>query len=273
MNIQHYILPEWKQEISNQDLPDALEQKFIVYGESMAEYLDRFMMRSLPENWYEGWTRYKFPLATDSMVLDMYEIIANNFGAFVNRYRNGKKDAFSIKSDEIEQIQHLEETFQATKQQKAAALNELRADIAKLRKPRTREHKRVKRHQRQKHQKKTSETPSEQKNKQEQSDEKISGVPDHDLVYKKWMEMVESKPISKSYWHIHNYLAKYILDFAKEHTDDGLITKQLIEDFLEDYGKGKRPKTMNHYNRVVYRFWEFYENLISENDDDPMEVW
>ena len=95
---------------------------------------------------------------------------------------------------------------------------------------------------------------------------------DHDSIYKKWMIMVESKTMSKSYWHIHDYMSRYILKYATENGDNGLVTYELVESFLKEYGKGKRPKTMNHYNRVVYRFWDFYEKLMIENEEN-VNVW
>ena len=67
-------------------------------------------------------------------------------------------------------------------------------------------------------------------------------------------------------------MSRYILKYATENGENGLVTYELVESFLKEYGKGKRPKTMNHYNRVVYRFWEFYEKLMIKNEDN-VNVW
>jgi len=267
MNIQNYILPEWKKKIKDEDLKKDVELSFVNYSESMAEYLDRYMMREVPEGWFEGWTRYQFPLNTEQEVIDIHHVIAENFSEFIEMYRQGKKDEFNLEDNEINRFVELQEKYEKLLEERNHVYDELREEIDDLRKSSDSRPDRSQRRER----KKTKKEKKQAVKQVKEEPKPASRILDHDYVYKKWMEMVESKPISKSYWHIHEYLSRYILDFAKEHSEDGRVTEELIEDFLEDYGKGKRPKTMNHYNRVIYRFWEFYENLVK--NEDPMEVW
>ncbi|MHA2030240.1 MAG: hypothetical protein ACW99Q_12660, partial [Candidatus Kariarchaeaceae archaeon] len=81
-----------------------------------------------------------------------------------------------------------------------------------------------------------------------------------DRIYKPWMAHVGTKSTSKSYWYIHEYIARYILNYAIENGAKS-INKQIVQEFLDDYGKGRAAKTMNHYNRVAKYFLEFCDNL------------
>ncbi|MHA2502015.1 MAG: hypothetical protein ACXAE3_04030 [Candidatus Kariarchaeaceae archaeon] len=247
MNIQTYILPEWEVMLKKQNMEKDVYSRFSTTGSSMAEYLDRYMMRTLPSNWFQGWTKFHFPLRSDALILDLHKVIGTHFEEFIEKFRSGRKDDFEIPNGQINKIKLLEQRSIKEHLEREADLNELRSEIKKGRKS----HNKSDRKKIAKVKKKETVKPVIQE--QPVKEEVTKGL-DHDLVYKRWMEMVESKPISKSYWHIHEYISRYIMDFANKHNEDGRITKQVIDDFLADYGKGKRPKTMNHYNRVVYRF-------------------
>ncbi|MEL0163919.1 MAG: hypothetical protein VW886_02980 [Candidatus Heimdallarchaeota archaeon] len=251
MYIQKNILPKWNSELQKSELENVNIDHWMKTGRSMAEYLDRFLMKEVPENWFNGWMRYKYPLKVSNEIFNGNEIIGINFINLMSNIKKSKSkvDFIFEKLDEYEKIQ--------TEKSKIYLME--RTELEKLKEELPRK--------------------NSKKNKQEQKpkiniEKKINQTKnlDHDSIYKKWMTMVESKTMSKSYWHIHDYMSRYILKYATENGDNGLVTYELVESFLKEYGKGKRPKTMNHYNRVVYRFWDFYEKLMIENEEN-VNVW
>jgi hypothetical protein len=258
MNIQKYIFPEWKQGVKSSDLSASLTEKYTKVGKSMAEFLDRQMMRDLPDAWFNGWIRYHFPLQTDPREIEIHNIIAVQFSDFINN--NNKASEFSISQEDLSRIEGLNEEMKMEKQEFDNWRSEIRKEVNTLREEKYGPSKTERR-------KKKLSTAAEKTPSQpimDKSTTSTTEILDREFVYKKWMEEVNTKEISKSYWHIHEYMSRFILDFAEEHSDDGRLTRDLVEDFLVEYGRGKRPKTMNHYNRVARYFWDFYDALEKE---------
>lgn len=256
MNIQKFILPHWKEAVRQSELPSLTQSVYINKGKSMAEFLDRKMMRKLPDSWFDGWVRYHFPLTVDPKVVNLHKVIADSFVGFIENYRD-QSSGFDISKVYEEEFQSLEQTIHDQREQRQERLSQLMEEINGIRK---------------KHQKSTNGKPSrKQKNISKmvkpKSEPEIPAqkMVDHEFVYQEWMKKVNEKPISKSYWHIHEYMSRYIMDFAKKHNPEtGEVTEEIVEDFLKEYGKGKRPKTMNHYNRVARYFWEFFDQLVNK---------
>ena len=251
MYIQKNILPKWNSELQKSELENVNIDHWMKTGRSMAEYLDRFLMKEVPKNWFNGWMRYKYPLKVSNEIFNGNEIIGINFINLMSNIKKSKSkvDFIFEKLDEYEKIQT----------EKSKILLSEKSELEKLKEGLPRRNGKKKK---QVHMPKMN---VERKINQNQTLE-------HDSIYKKWMTMVESKTMSKSYWHIHDYMSRYILKYATENGDNGLVTYELVESFLKEYGKGKRPKTMNHYNRVIYRFWDFYEKLMIENEEN-VNVW
>ena len=251
MFIQKNILPKWNNALQKSELENVNMDHWMKTGRSMAEYLDRFLMKEVPENWFNGWMRYKYPLKVSNEIFNGNEIIGMNFINLMSNIRKSKSkvDFIFERLDEYEKIQT----------EKSKILLSEKSELEKLKEDLPR------RNGKKKKQVNMSKINIEKKINQ-------TKTLDHDSIYKKWMIMVESKTMSKSYWHIHDYMSRYILKYATENGENGLVTYELVESFLKEYGKGKRPKTMNHYNRVVYRFWEFYEKLMIKNEDN-VNVW
>ena len=251
MYIQKNILPKWNNALQKSELENVNIDHWMKTGRSMAEYLDRFLMKEVPENWFNGWMRYKYPLKVSNEIFNGNEIIGINFINLMSSIKKSKSkvDFIFEKLDEYGKIQT----------EKSKILLSEKSELEKLKEDLPRRNGKKKK---QVHMPKIN---IEKKINQ-------TNTLDHDSIYKKWMIMVESKTMSKSYWHIHDYMSRYILKYATENGENGLVTYELVESFLKEYGKGKRPKTMNHYNRVVYRFWEFYEKLMIKNEDN-VNVW
>jgi hypothetical protein len=251
MYIQKNILPKWNNALQKSELENVNIDHWMKTGRSMAEYLDRFLMKEVPENWFSGWMRYKYPLKVSNEIFNGNEIIGINFINLMSNIKKSKSkvDFIFEKLDEYEKIQT----------EKSKILLSEKSELEKLKEDLPRRNGKKKK---QVHMPKIN------------IEKKINQTKtlDHDSIYKKWMTMVESKTMSKSYWHIHDYMSRYILKYATENGVDGIVTFELVESFLKEYGKGKRPKTMNHYNRVIYRFWEFYEKLMIENEEN-VNVW
>ena len=251
MYIQKNILPKWNNALQKSELENVNMDHWMNIGRSMAEYLDRFLMKEVPENWFNGWMRYKYPLKVSNEIFNGNEIIGINFINLMSNIKKSKSkvDFIFEKLDEYEKIQT----------EKSKILLSEKSELEKLKEDLPRRNGKKKK---QVHMPKIN------------IEKKINQTKtlDHDSIYKKWMTMVESKTMSKSYWHIHDYMSRYILKYATENGVDGIVTFELVESFLKEYGKGKRPKTMNHYNRVIYRFWEFYEKLMIENEEN-VNVW
>ena len=244
-------MPKWNNALQKSELENVNIDHWMKTGRSMAEYLDRFLMKEVPENWFNGWMRYKYPLKVSNEIFNGNEIIGINFINLMSNIKKSKSkvDFIFEKLDEYEKIQT----------EKSKILLSEKSELEKLKEDLPRRNGKKKK---QVHMPKLN------------IEKKINQTKtlDHDSIYKKWMTMVESKTMSKSYWHIHDYMSRYILKYATENGVDGIVTFELVESFLKEYGKGKRPKTMNHYNRVIYRFWDFYEKLMIENKEN-VNVW
>lgn len=259
MNIQSYILPEWNKKIENSNLSDEIQTKFKKIGSSMAEYFDSFMTGKVSSSFFDGWVRFHFHLNVDSRKIQISKIIADIFVDFVESYRKKKTSKFSFDSEKIDQISNLNQEIKNDKKAEEEHWNKIKQEVAKIRKERSKSRKKPPR-------KKKSRAKRNEKSKPVKIEPK-STYPNPDKVYEKWMEHVNEKrdkdEISKSYWYIHEYIGRYILEYVRENRDEALITEDVVEEFLEDYGKDKRPKTMNHYNRVARYFYEFYEGLLN----------
>ncbi len=74
----------------------------------MAEYLDRFLMKEVPENWFNGWMRYKYPLKVSNEIFNGNEIIGINFINLMSNIKKSKNPKWILhfeKLDEYEKIQ------------------------------------------------------------------------------------------------------------------------------------------------------------------------
>jgi hypothetical protein len=258
MNIQKYIFPEWSEGVRQSDLPNNLAEKYKWVGKSMSEFLDRQMMRELPDSWYTGWVRYHFPLKTDRREIELHNIIADQFAEFVSN--NKKASDFMVSKSDLDRIEELENAIGEEKELYNQWFRQIKDEIIEIREAK---YGSIKERRSKKKTEARAGKPSTARIAKEDS-AKTAEILDREFVYKKWMEEVNEKEISKSYWHIHEYMARFILDFAEEQSNTGKVTSDIVEDFLVEYGRGKRPKTMNHYNRVARYFWNFYHNLEKE---------
>jgi hypothetical protein len=176
----------------------------------------------------------------------------------VSKYLLRKSPDYKIPLNEVRALLELDEILRAEKLKEEekfkkikAEVEELRRQKRKLRKPRS----------------KVVVKQASSKNKitspmkvtRKPIAKEIQGI-DYDGIYKPWMRHVETKSTSKSYWYIHEYIGRYILNFAIKR-DAKSINPEIVQEFLDDYGKGKAAKTMNHYNRVAKYFLEFCQNL------------
>ncbi len=107
MYIQKNILPKWNNELQKSELENVNIDHWMKTGRSMAEYLDRFLMKEVPENWFNGWMRYKYPLKVSNEIFNGNEIIGINFINLMSNIKKSKSkvDFIFEKLDEYEKIQ------------------------------------------------------------------------------------------------------------------------------------------------------------------------
>ena len=97
MYIQKHILPKWNNELKKSELENVNIDHWMKTGRSMAEYLDRFLMKEVPENWFNGWMRYKYPLKVSN------EIFNGKFGkadsVLIEEFLEGEEMSYFVICD------------------------------------------------------------------------------------------------------------------------------------------------------------------------------
>lgn len=249
-SIEHYDL--WVEEVEKQDIPENLKTDFNKIGHLLITHIYRKSMRKIIPEKLESWVRSRYSANVDERVIQKDFIIANQVGKFITSHG----EEFDISLSEIKKVIELDNILEKEENKRREKMMALKSEIEALREEKRKARPRSPRRSKAK---KTTVKVQEVSTEKSTSKSKVDVVT-QDMVYKEWMKHVEEKSTSKSYWYIHEYIARFILKWAREH-GDGTITTEVVESFLTDYGKGKADKTMNHYNRVSRYFLEFCEEM------------
>ena len=249
-SLEHYDL--WIEEVEKQDIPENLKSDFNKIGHLLIIHIYQKSMRKIIPEKLENWVRSRYSANVDERVIQKDFIIANQVGKFIT----SRGENFDISLSEIKKVIELDNILEEEENKRREKMMTLKSEIEALREEKRKARPRSPRH---------SKVKKVQVNIEDVNSEKTTPktkveVVTQDMIYAEWMKHVEEKSTSKSYWYIHEYIARFILKWAREH-GDGTITTEIVESFLADYGKGKADKTMNHYNRVSRYFLEFCEEM------------
>ena len=250
MYLQTYVLPKWEEFVAGTDLPKHIEDKYRNIAELMTNYLDDNKIRDSAPRIANSWVSTHFAAVNDDRELLINRLIAKHFSKFITNYKR-KSSSDVMSSNELQKIIQIQEELDLERKRKLDRFQEVKQEVQRLRKER--------RNRRQK----TVKVKKVVKKPKPKPVNELKEL-DFDQIYDSWMKHVESKQetqnISKSYWYIHEYIGRFILKFARERNKT-VIDEEAVQAFLDDYGKGKRPKTMNHYNRVAKYFLQFCLDL------------
>ncbi|MHA2032050.1 MAG: hypothetical protein ACXAC2_12085 [Candidatus Kariarchaeaceae archaeon] len=249
MSSKQVLITDMVDPESIDQIPKNIQDFYNDVSKSMLKQIRKRGIRKFSVNHIERWVRINFPINEDQLVVEKHKMVA----AQVSKYLLRRSTDYKIPLNEVRALLELDQLLQTEKEREEekfrkikSEVEELRNQKRKLKKPRSKVV--VKRSiSNYKPLSKLKETPK--------ITSPVQGI-DYDHIYKPWMSHVETKSTSKSYWYIHEYIGRYILNFAIKRNAKS-INKEIVQEFLDDYGRGKAAKTMNHYNRVAKYFLEF----------------
>ena len=238
---------------SIEEIPENIKEFYNSVSKSMIRQIRKRGIRKFSGNHVDRWLRLNFPINEDELIVEKHKLAASQVGKYLLR----KAGDYKIPLREVQALLEVEQQLQVSQKTEKEKFDKLKAEVEilrkqkrKLRKPKSKVS--VKR---MKTRAKLS-TPSEPIT----TTVEMPKVFDYNSIYKPWMVHVETKSTSKSYWYIHEYIGRYIINFAIKN-NAASIDEATVQAFLDDYGKGKAVKTMNHYNRVAKYFLEFCQDL------------
>lgn len=234
---------------SIEQIPENIKIFYNDVSKSMLRQIRNRGIRKYSGTHIERWLRLSFPINEDEMVLKKHKMA----GTQISKYLLRETTDYKIPLKDIRDIIELENKIQHRRDQERLRFEKIKNEVEEIRNQRRKE-----RGPRTKI-KMVVETLKINKLVKSKTS-KQSAVIEYDKIYKPWMKHVESKSTSKSYWYIHEYVARYILNFAIERNAQS-INKIIVQEFLDEYGQGKAAKTMNHYTRVAKYFREFCESI------------
>lgn len=234
---------------SIEQIPEKIKNFYNDVSRSMLRQIRNRGIRKYSGTHIERWLRLSFPINEDEMVVKKHKMV----GTQISKYLLREQNDYKIPLKDITDIIELENKLQHKRDQEKIRFEKLKKEVEDIRNQR-----RKVRGPRRKI-KKTVKILKVNKIMRSETSKQSLGI-NYDKIYKPWMEHVETKSTSKSYWYIHEYIARYILNFAIERKAKSL-NKVVVQEFLEEYGQGKAAKTMNHYTRVANYFLEFTQSL------------
>ena len=230
-------------------IPENIKNFYNDVSKSMLRQIRNRGIRKFSGSHIERWLRLSFPINEDELVLRKHKMVSTQ----VSKYLLRQSTDYKIPLKDIRDLIELENKLQSKKIQERLQFEKLKKEVEEIRDQRRKE-----RGPRRKI-KKTVQIQKTKKIIKSKTSKPTAGI-EYDQIYKPWMEHVATKSTSKSYWYIHEYIARYILNFAIERKAKSL-NKVIVQEFLEEYGQGKAAKTMNHYTRVANYFLEFSQSL------------
>ncbi len=236
-----------------QEIPNNIKEFYTNVGQSILKLIRKRGIRKYSSSHIDQWVRLRFPINEDAILVKKHEMAAKQ----VSKYLLRKTTDYKIPLNDVHAILELDKKIQEENKLEREKFNKIKAEVEvirqqkrKMRKPRSKTiTKKVKK-----------KIVASRVIKKELAPSKILEGINYDFIYTNWMDHVETKSTSKSYWYIHEYIGRYVLNFAIER-NASIINKKIVQDFLDSYGKGKAAKTMNHYTRVAKYFLEFCEAL------------
>ncbi|MCE7734716.1 MAG: hypothetical protein GPJ54_07565 [Candidatus Heimdallarchaeota archaeon] len=234
---------------SIEQIPENIKNFYNDISRSMLRQIRNRGIRKYSGTHIDRWLRLSFPINEDKMVLKKHKMV----GTQVSKYLLRQTNDYKIPLKDIRDIIDLESKLQHKEDQEKLRFEKLKMEVEEIRNQRRKE-----RGPRTKITR-TLKTPKIKNILKSKTSKASLGI-NYDKIYKPWMEHVATKSTSKSYWYIHEYIARYILNFAIERKAESL-NKVVVQEFLEEYGQGKAAKTMNHYTRVANYFLEFSQSL------------
>ncbi len=257
MSSQTVEFEDMVEEIPEGEIPDEVVTLYNNVSQSMLKQIRKRGIRKFSDYNVERWVRLKFGINEDQQVVQKHKIVASQ----VSKYLLKTQEDYKIPLNEVRNLLELEQELEFQRQKEREKYEKIRSEVEILRK---RKQKTLKKHR------KPVSSSKKGKSVIKKSEIKNSGkttvVPeqkkglDYDYIYRRWMDHVKTKSTSKSYWYIHEYIGRFILKFAVANKSSS-VTSEIVQGFLDDYGKGKAAKTMNHYNRVAKYFLEFCKAL------------
>lgn len=249
MSSKQILINEMVDPDTVEEIPESVKEFYNSVSKSMLKQIRSHGIRKFSQNQIDNWLRRNFSINEDQHLVEKHKLAASQVSKFLLKTTNDYK----IPLHEIRDLLEVDQLIQTTQKLEKEKFLKLKAEVEflreqkrKLRKPRSKIKTR--------NIKTNTNLSSPIANKTIILDKSITI--DYDSIYKPWMNHVETKSTSKSYWYIHEYIGRYIINFAiKKHATS--INKEIVQAFLDDYGKGKAAKTMNHYNRVAKYFLEF----------------
>lgn len=257
MSSQTIEFEDMVEEIPEGEIPDEVVTLYNNVSQSMLKQIRKRGIRKFSDYNVERWVRLKFGINEDQQVVEKHKIVASQ----VSRYLLKTQKDYKIPLNEIRNLLELDQELENQRQKEREKYDRLRSEVELLRK---RKQKNLKKHRKSISSSKkgklvTESTEVKNNGKVTPVQETVNGI-DYDYIYGKWMDHIKTKSTSKSYWYIHEYIGRFILKFALA-KKSSLVSHGIVQDFLDDYGKGKAAKTMNHYNRVAKYFLEFCQAL------------
>ncbi|OLS20436.1 MAG: hypothetical protein HeimC2_37190 [Candidatus Heimdallarchaeota archaeon LC_2] len=253
MSTKQIAIQDMVEQISMEEIPDNIKDFYNNISQSVLKQIRKSGIRKHSSNHIDQWVRIRFPLNEDKTLVKKHQMAATHVSKYLLRQTNDYK----IPLNEVQSLLKLDRKLQEQQKREIDKFKKLKAEVEeirlkkrKLRKPRSKAVlKKV-----------INKNPINHTTKKHQTPNKKFNAINYDFIYSNWMDHVEIKSTSKSYWYIHEYIGRYILNFAIKRKES-TINQKIVQEFLGDYGKGKAAKTMNHYTRVAKYFLEFCQSL------------
>lgn len=249
MSSKQILINEMVDPNSIDEIPESVKEFYNSVSKSMLTQIKKRGIRSFSGIHINRWLRLNFSINENQLIVEKHKLAASQVGKYLLR----KTSDYKIPLSDVRTLLQVDQQLQQDQMLENEKFSKLKAEVdilrktkQKLRKPRSKTKAKLK-----KVNTKLS-SPVTLKNTIVDKQRTV----DYASIYKPWMEHVETKSTSKSYWYIHEYIGRYILNFAIKNNATS-INQEIVQAFLDDYGKGKAAKTMNHYNRVAKYFLEF----------------
>ncbi|MHA2171433.1 MAG: hypothetical protein ACXAB7_16215, partial [Candidatus Kariarchaeaceae archaeon] len=177
-------------------IPPKIEELFKDFRRSVSLTKNKYRINKFSKTFLDLWVRSQYKLDMDERIIKRDKLIVNH----IDQFQGDENKDYRISVRDFQTILEIDRELELDEQKRIEKFAKLKAEVEKLRLQRKK--KRTK-------SPKTKPTADAEKKK-----EILANTIDYDYIYGKWMDHIQTKSTSKSYWYIHEYIGRFILKFA-----------------------------------------------------------
>ncbi|MHA2090096.1 MAG: hypothetical protein ACW98K_04490, partial [Candidatus Kariarchaeaceae archaeon] len=177
-------------------VPPKIKELFNDFRRSVSLTKNKYRIKKFSKNFLDLWVRSQYKLDMDERIIKRDKLIVSH----IDQFQGDENKDYRISVRDFQTILEIDRELEVDEQKRIEKFTKLKAEVEKLRLQRK---------------KKRAKPPRAKPTvDEEEKKEILVNTIDYDYIYGKWIDHIQTKSTSKSYWYIHEYIGRFILKFA-----------------------------------------------------------